>query len=105
MEYWGYAIIAAVVCFIIIKQTATYKNKVNNDEQQSYLRDGGMFAFILIIFVALSYWLNVGGSIIPTVPSIGFNNAKETVGGINKEFERNMVNSIRQDVNVSFEPF
>ena len=103
MESWAYAIIAAVVCFAIIKLTST-KKKDQIDDESVHIRDGAMLMFLVIIFVALSYWYNSSGGM-NAGNTENIKMMRETMGGINKEFERNMVNSIRQDVNVSFEPF
>ena len=105
MEQWVYAIIATIVCFAVIKYSSSNKNKneyntMKNNELS--LQDGVLFMFMLLIFVALTYWFNIGG----TNPAMKTSkDIMDTIGGFNKEYERVMVNNIRQDVNVSYEPF
>jgi hypothetical protein len=58
--------------------------------------------FVIIIFISLYYWLNIGGeSISPDQITLGGNGGK----GMDMDIERNMISRIKQDVNVGYAPF
>jgi hypothetical protein len=109
MQPWIFAIVATIVSFIIFKVLNTKKQGENDFQVTttlSFKNDIVKFALMLVGFMILSYSFNVTGSSIMGGGQ-GNTSAATTneITTISDDMERNIVNSILQDVNVGFSPF